>query len=139
MEVDDVSTATSYNRQFQPDTNHLHMTQSLAMMMFRMEGYMLIGLFPYEIGLGIGNSESGKGFLFNAVNGQFRGEDYNVPEFEQTYVQKKYVDDNFAKIGTTAPASATDTGTVGEVRVTPTFIYTCVATDTWVRAAVATW
>ena len=43
------------------------------------------------------------------------------------------------KIGTTAPTSATATGTVGEIRVTPTFIYTCVATNTWVRAAVATW
>ena len=64
---------------------------------------------------------------------------YGANYTDTTYVQKKYVDDNFAKIGTTAPTSATDTGTVGEIRVTATYIYTCVATDTWVRAAVATW
>lgn len=42
-------------------------------------------------------------------------------------------------VGTTAPVSATATGEVGEIRVTSTYIYTCIATDTWVRAAVATW
>ncbi len=44
-----------------------------------------------------------------------------------------------ATVGTVAPTSASDSGNVGEIRVTPTFIYTCVATNTWVRAAVATW
>ncbi|WP_055444445.1 hypothetical protein [Lacinutrix himadriensis] len=39
----------------------------------------------------------------------------------------------------TAPASATDTGTEGEIRVTTTHIYVCIATDTWVRSALATW
>jgi hypothetical protein len=39
----------------------------------------------------------------------------------------------------TAPSSATDTGTTGEIRVTSTFIYICTATNTWVRAALSTW
>ncbi|WP_405575945.1 hypothetical protein [Winogradskyella sp. Asnod2-B02-A] len=39
----------------------------------------------------------------------------------------------------TAPASATDTGVEGEIRVTATHIYVCTATDTWVRTALATW
>lgn len=39
----------------------------------------------------------------------------------------------------TAPASATDTGTLGEVRITATHIYVCTATNTWVRTALATW
>ncbi len=38
-----------------------------------------------------------------------------------------------------APATATDTGTAGEVRITAGFIYVCVATNTWVRAALNTW
>jgi len=42
-------------------------------------------------------------------------------------------------IGTTAPASANDTGVVGEIRVTSTYVYVCIATDTWVRAPFATW
>jgi hypothetical protein len=40
---------------------------------------------------------------------------------------------------TAAPASASATGTAGEVRYDSSFIYVCVATDTWVRAALATW
>ena len=39
----------------------------------------------------------------------------------------------------TAPASATATGTVGEVRITATHIYVCTAANTWVRTALATW
>lgn len=39
----------------------------------------------------------------------------------------------------TAPASATAAGVVGDIRVTATHIYVCTATNTWVRAALATW
>ena len=37
------------------------------------------------------------------------------------------------------PASATDTGTTGEVAWDANYIYVCTATNTWVRAALATW
>lgn len=40
---------------------------------------------------------------------------------------------------TAAPSTATDTGTAGEVRYDGSYIYVCVATDTWVRAALSTW
>jgi hypothetical protein len=39
----------------------------------------------------------------------------------------------------TAPSSASDTGTLGEIRIVNGFIYICVATNTWQRAAIATW
>ena len=39
----------------------------------------------------------------------------------------------------TVPSSAADTGTLGEIRVTATYIYVCTATNTWVRTALATW
>jgi lysophospholipase L1-like esterase len=39
----------------------------------------------------------------------------------------------------TAPASASATGTLGEIRVTADALYVCIATDTWVKAALATW
>lgn len=39
----------------------------------------------------------------------------------------------------TAPSSASDTGTTGEIRVTADAIYICTATDTWVKADLATW
>ena len=38
-----------------------------------------------------------------------------------------------------APASATATGTTGEIRITDTYIYVCVATDTWKRTELTTW
>lgn len=39
----------------------------------------------------------------------------------------------------TAPANAADTGTLGEIRVDASYIYICTATNTWKRAAIATW
>ncbi len=45
----------------------------------------------------------------------------------------------FGIVNTTAPASATAAGKVGEIRVTSTYIYVCTATNTWVRAPLATW
>jgi hypothetical protein len=39
----------------------------------------------------------------------------------------------------TAPSSATDTGTLGEIRYTADYIYVCTATNTWKRTAIATW
>ena len=39
----------------------------------------------------------------------------------------------------TAPASASDTGTLGEIRIVADFIYVCIATNTWVRSALVTW
>ena len=39
----------------------------------------------------------------------------------------------------TAPASAVDTGILGQIRITSDYIYVCTATDTWVRTAITTW
>lgn len=40
---------------------------------------------------------------------------------------------------TNAPASASDTGTQGEIRLGTSYIYVCTATDTWKRVAISTW
>ena len=39
----------------------------------------------------------------------------------------------------TAPASATATGTLGEIRIDANYIYVCTATNVWKRAPLATW
>lgn len=39
----------------------------------------------------------------------------------------------------TAPASSGATGTTGEIRIDANFIYLCIATNTWRRAALSTW
>ncbi|MCB6089118.1 hypothetical protein [Flavobacterium psychrophilum] len=44
---------------------------------------------------------------------------------------------NVNLITTTAPLHATDTGRVGEIRVTPQYLYVCIATNVWVRVAVS--
>ena len=104
------------------------------------------GLMMTDVGFSLTSDYNGSSyswFVSNPIGHITKGisanEYFGANYDDNTYVQKKYVDDNFAKIGTTAPLSAIDTGTTGEIRVTPTFIYTCVATDTWVRAAVETW
>jgi len=60
---------------------------------------------------------------------------------------KLHVDDSIT-VGTTSipvatvvsvPSSATDTGTFGQMAVDADYIYVCTATDTWKRAAIATW
>jgi len=38
-----------------------------------------------------------------------------------------------------APSSATSPGVQGEIAADASYIYVCTATDTWKRAAVATW
>ncbi|MFN6572365.1 hypothetical protein [Dendronalium sp. ChiSLP03b] len=39
----------------------------------------------------------------------------------------------------TAPTSATDTGTAGEIRIDANFIYVCTANNTWKRTALTSW
>jgi hypothetical protein len=39
----------------------------------------------------------------------------------------------------TAPATASSTGTAGDIRYDADYIYVCTATDTWKRAAITTW
>ena len=39
----------------------------------------------------------------------------------------------------TAPSSASDTGTLGEIRVDANYIYVCTSTNTWKRSALTTW
>jgi hypothetical protein len=38
-----------------------------------------------------------------------------------------------------APASATDTGTAGQIRYDSGYIYVCVSANVWKRVAVGTW
>jgi hypothetical protein len=50
------------------------------------------------------------------------------------------VNDNRIRIATAkTPASATDTGTAGEICWDADYIYVCTATNTWKRTAIATW
>ena len=52
---------------------------------------------------------------------------------EKTIITKEYAEATYYKFKTDAPAAANSIGTLGEIRITPTHIYTCIATNTWVK------
>lgn len=52
---------------------------------------------------------------------------------------KEYTNATYSKINTNAPLAPADYGIVGEIRVTPAYIYTCIEPNTWVRTLVETW
>lgn len=52
---------------------------------------------------------------------------------EKTILTKEYGDATYYQFSTVSPASASSIGTLGEIRITPTHIYTCTATNTWVK------
>lgn len=59
---------------------------------------------------------------------------------EKAIVTKEFANETYAFITTNiAPTTPSDTGKVGEIRVTPTHIYTCIATNSWVRKAAYPW
>ena len=42
-------------------------------------------------------------------------------------------------LSSSAPATASSTGTAGDITYDADYVYICIATDTWKRAALATW
>lgn len=64
-----------------------------------------------------------------------------------THTEKFYVDNAGNTVAAkyslsalnTAPSSAGDTGTTGEIRIDADYIYICTATNTWKRVAISTW
>ena len=50
-------------------------------------------------------------------------------------VTKEYINEKVLQFKTIGPASANDSGIVGQIRMTTNFIYICIATNTWVRKA----
>ena len=58
---------------------------------------------------------------------------------QKAITTKEYTDANYTKYSTDAPAERTSLGKVGEIRLTTTYIYICVATNIWHRMTVPTW
>jgi hypothetical protein len=102
---------------------------------------------------GIGAAGDG---IFMMANGaqtdfgrlQFGGTTSSFPSLKRstTTLQVRLADDSaYSTIDAqlraqgTSPASASASGTAGDIRYDSGFIYVCTATNTWVRAALATW
>ncbi|CAN1502113.1 hypothetical protein MCEGE10_00532 [Flavobacteriaceae bacterium] len=58
---------------------------------------------------------------------------------QKAITTKEYTDANYTKYSTDAPATMNSDGKVGEIRLTTTHIYICVATNKWHRMLVPTW
>lgn len=57
-----------------------------------------------------------------------------------TYLSSLDLNDDSVRVRTSkTPSSASDTGTQGEIAWDSSYVYVCVATNTWKRAAIATW
>jgi hypothetical protein len=74
-------------------------------------------------------------------NDTFVFEDYSQTLSNKTLSSSGTIEATDFKLSTlnTAPLSASDTGTTGEIRVTTDYIYVCTATNTWKRTALTTW
>ena len=85
------------------------------------------------------------GFKLEQIDAQnmFPSE-YSRPTYNSTLETPNVVFPNLALTtlnisNATAPSSATDTGTAGEIRFDVDYMYRCTATNTWKRVAIATW
>lgn len=58
---------------------------------------------------------------------------------EKIITTKEYTNATYVKYGTVAPISSSAPGVFGEIRVTPTYTYTCIAENTWRRVVTSTW
>ena len=74
---------------------------------------------------GFGVSKSGNGYFFSATPS-------SIASHAKTAVTYDFIAGDI-------PASATATGSKGQIATDANFIYVCVATDTWVRAPLSTW
>ena len=97
-------------------------------------------------GDGILRLANSAGTSFNRL--QFGGETSAFPSLKRNSaeLQARLADDSgFTTVDAqhrlqgTAPATATSTGTAGDVRYDADYIYICVATNTWKRALLSTW
>lgn len=56
-----------------------------------------------------------------------------------TITNIEYTAANYSKYSTIPPSSASDKGSIGEIRMTANYIFTCYAANTWVRLPVSNW
>ena len=90
----------------------------------------------FHIGNGTGTSNRSDAFLI-LKNGTttLPSVTYELIEAasEKAIVTKEFAYANYYNFKTTAPTTATDPGKAGQIRITPTYIYTCYEDNKWVR------
>ncbi|NBW16668.1 MAG: hypothetical protein EBR82_52695 [Caulobacteraceae bacterium] len=99
----------------------------------------------YRVGAGILRVQSDTSD-FGRMN--FGGDTSSFPALKRSSatLQVRLADDSaysvidaLHRLQGTAPATSGATGTAGDIRYDADYIYVCTATNTWKRAAIATW
>jgi len=117
----------------------------------------ILGLNGSDYRLGVGGTLA-KGQIYSAagtlsldINGTFIGIGGSTSSFpalkrSSATLQARLADDSAYttidaqhRLQGTAPTTAADTGTAGDIRYDANYVYICTATNTWKRAALATW
>jgi hypothetical protein len=106
-----------------------------------------LGVNEIYIGLGLASGGShiarigysGDALVITPTNATGDAEDNAKQLRFDTTARVWHVEGGFMITGTSAPASASATGTLGEIRMDASYIYICTATNTWKRVAIATW
>ena len=98
-------------------------------------------IFNIGVGLGIGNRMDGFTVLKSGVALLPTSTEILIAAANQKAITtKEYTDAHYTKYSTDVPATKGSPGNVGEIRLTASFIYICVAPNNWHRMAVpATW
>ena len=101
------------------------------------------GLLQVDSGGGIGLYTAASGTADTAItwtSGFYMNSSGHLGVGTTSPSQKLDINDDSIRIRTAkTPASATDTGTQGQICWNSSYIYVCTATNTWVRTTLATW
>jgi len=81
--------------------------------------------------------------IFDIGNGAIEFSSYTPPSTTDRLYRVgnalHYSGEELGRVSNGTPASATATGTTGEIQWDANYIYVCVATNTWKRVAISTW
>jgi hypothetical protein len=106
-----------------------------------------LGVNEIYIGLGLASGGShiarigysGDALVITPTNATGDAEDNAKQLRFDTTARVWHVEGGFMITGTSAPANASATGTLGEIRMDSSYIYICTATNTWKRVAITSW
>ena len=81
--------------------------------------------------------------IFDIGNGAIEFSSYTPPSTTDRLYRVgnalHYSGEELGRVSNGTPASATATGTTGEIQWDSSYIYVCIATNTWKRVAISTW
>ena len=84
--------------------------------------------FVFSNDLDLGNLDSATGDVYDFGSTESETTSYNMGDLLAPVIMPP-----------SPPASATSTGTIGEITYDENYVYVCIATNTWKRSALSSW